>query len=78
MRQQVTCPVSCQAHEIEFDESPIDGTILGVRSCTVFHPKDIVMCEGACIDHLNASFLMHVHDTNAVRDALEVDDSELA
>lgn len=67
MYQRVTCPITSQRREIEYDENPVDGTILGVRTCTAFRPKDTVTCDAACIDHLNASFLLHIYEGRRLR-----------
>jgi hypothetical protein len=53
MKRLVTCPSDATLVEIEFDESPIDGTILGVRGCTRFKPASELDCDTECIHRLN-------------------------
>lgn len=74
MRQRVTCPDTCERHEIEYDNNPVDGTILGVRSCTASQREDTIMCKGACIDHLNAAFLRYIYEGRTFQKPIPCDD----
>jgi len=54
MKRKITCPVHGTLSEIEFDEDPVDGHILGIVRCNRFQPDDAVSCDELCRVRLNA------------------------
>lgn len=53
MRQKITCPETAHLEEIEFDENPEDGRIVGVRTCSRFEPHDCIDCDTLCAHRMN-------------------------
>jgi hypothetical protein len=62
MKRKITCPESGHLEEIEFEEDPVDGHILGLSSCTGLDSPDLVDCGLECVHRLNRRYGMKVEE----------------
>jgi len=69
MKRKITCPVHGTLSEIEFDENPVDGRMLGIVRCSRFRPEDAVSCDELCRHRLNAKLERSVGTRDAAQDS---------